>query len=291
MFIKERMESEHFPDSEKVIIRYMLEQELDIEQQSSTQIAKATFSSKSTLVKLAKRLNFSGWSELKKAFLSELRYQAENKHSIDANYPFTAKDNLLTIAKNLAILKQEAIKDTLALQNYTVLKQVGRLLNKSSCIHIFAVTNNNLLALEFQYNMARINKEVKVHCLQGSGSYASLLADKNDCAVIISYSGETKTLVRYAKTLRYREVPLVLISNRADSTISNLANYHLPISTRENLYSKISTFSNDCSINYLLDLLYAAVFQTDYLSNLHLRENSSRIFEVDRQNPSSIIKA
>lgn len=134
---------------------------------SKSKIAKLTFSSKSTLVKLAQRLHFKGWIDFRSAYLEELSYLEKSKTMIDANLPFEKHDHLLTIANNIATIKQEAIQDTLSLLNNETIKKAAKLLNDAETIHVIAVTNNLLLANEFQYNMMRINKRVCVHALHG----------------------------------------------------------------------------------------------------------------------------
>ncbi|EGE54575.1 conserved domain protein [Streptococcus parauberis NCFD 2020] len=62
------------------------------------------------------------------------------------------------------------------------------------------------------------------------------------------------------------------------------------MATKEKLYSKISTFSTDVAIAYLLDVLYSCVFAQSYDKNVKLRKTASQKIEVSRLASSSVLK-
>lgn len=290
MLITERMDHIKFSHSEQIIVDYLKKQQLNIESKSTSDIAQETFSSKSTIVKVAKRLNFNGWSDFKKAYLNELSYLSNSNGTIDANYPFEEADNFLTIAKKIALLEQESIQETCSLLNFADLQKAIQLFKQSKSIHLFAVSNNLLIAEEFRYNMERIRKTVRVHSRQGEGNYVATLMEPDECALVISYSGETETLMRVVNLLKARKIPIVLITSIGENSMSSVADCVLRISSRERLYSKIATFANDASITYVLDILYSCMFKQDYKNNIELRKETSRVFEIGRNSNVNFLK-
>lgn len=239
---------------------------------------------------MQKKLNFHGWSDFKSALHKEVQYYLTTMSNIDANYPFTASDNVLEIAQKIAQLKKQAIDETAHLNDFATLNATTTLLDQATHIHVFALGNNLLISQEFVYNLRRINRRADIYSLLGEGKMAATLAQKNEAALIISYSGETTALVDIATILKQKEIPIVLITNIGDSSLSFIAKYVLRISTKEKLYSKISTFSTDASITYLLDVLYGTLFAKNYTENLELRKNTSRIMEISRSTQSNILK-
>lgn len=290
MLIKEKIEHTQFSPSETTVIDYLLNHLPDIEKLTTTRIAKETYTSKSTIVNIAKKLNFNGWLELRNALFKEYHYFINLNESLDANYPFSKTDNALQIAQNIAQLKKISIEETQQLNDFATLTKACQLLYDSQHIHVFGLSNNLLIAQEFVYNLKRIRKQASIYTLHGEGRMMSTLLTSSDCALVISYSGETEALVQMTSLLHHNNVPIVAISNIGDSSISQLATVTLRISTRERLYSKISTFSTDASITYLLDVLYSLIFAKDYELNIHTRKQSSKIVEVSRQTQSHILK-
>ena len=289
MFLIEKMEIFPFSTNERHIVNYLLSEKQSIEGMSTADIAKATYSSKSALVRIAKKLDFSGWVDFKKAFLTELYYLDKLTQSVDANLPFSKQDNLITIANRIAKLKQEAILDTVSLLDNATLEQAVNLLEQAKSIHIFAASNNLLNAQEFQHNMKRIQKDVHVHQLHGEILFDAYLVPKESCALVISYSGETLSLQRVMKLLRRHHIPIILLTSLGENKSTNLTNCILLLATREKLYSKIGTFSTDASITYLLDLLYSGVFAQNYENRLALRIHASQLIEFERTSSSKIL--
>lgn len=290
MFLLEKIELFPFSPNEKIIADYILEQKYKIQNKSTAEIADDIFSSKSALVRFAKKLDFKGWVDFKEAFLNELTYLDHQKMGIDANLPFSASDDIASIMTSISTLKKEAIEDTLALNKAETLRSSIDLLDQAETIHIFAVSNNLLNAQEFALQMSRIQKDVRIHQLQGEVMFNAYLAKKNSCAIIISYSGETPQLLQIMTFLKSKAIPTLLLTSVGDNTSTPLASLILRLATREKLYSKIGTFSTDTSITFLLECLYAGIFSKSYNKNMTLRKNASEFIEFERTSSSEILK-
>ncbi|MFZ2847230.1 MAG: MurR/RpiR family transcriptional regulator, partial [Trichococcus flocculiformis] len=236
------------------------------------------------------KMNFSGWSDLKEAFLKEEEYLQKHFSEINANLPFQRNDTILSIASKIAALEKESIDDTLSLITHDDLQKAIQIIRKSSYTSLFAVSNNLLITQEFQHNMARIKKRVDICSLQGETIFKAHLADPSSCAIIVSYSGETSILNETIQYLKANKIPIIAITNIGDNTTARLADCVLRICTREKLYSKIATFSTDSAIVYLLDVLYSCIFALDYDANLQLRISTSKMIEAGRSSTVDIIK-
>lgn len=282
MLIRERLEKGNFSNSERTIVDFILEQKMKIQDMTTKEIAQATYTSPSTLIRIAHKMHFNGWNELKVAYLKETQYLETHFAHIDANLPFENNDTIMSIASKLATLKKESIDDTLSLVTHDELQKAVGIIRKSEGIRLFAVSNNGLITQEFAHRMGRIRKEVKVCALQGELVYQACLTPAKDCAIIVSYSGETPILGRVASALKANHIPLIAITNIGDNTVSRQADVVLRICTRERLYSKIATFSTDISIEYILDLLYACVFALHYDRHLKTKIDVSRMIERGR---------
>ena len=290
MLIRERLENFDFSNSEQKIVTYILEKKAAIEEMTTKEIAEATYTSPSTLVRIAHKMNFSGWSELKEAFLKEEEYLQKHFSEINANLPFHRNDTIMSIASKIAALEKESIDDTLSLITHDDLQKAIQIIRKSSYTSLFAVSNNLLITQEFQHNMSRIKKRVEICLLQGETIFKAHLADPSSCAIIVSYSGETAILNETIQYLKANNIPIIAITNIGDNTTARMADCVLRICTREKLYSKIATFSTDSAIVYLLDVLYSCIFALDYDANLQLRISTSKMIEAGRSSTVDIIK-
>lgn len=282
MLIQEKFENTEFSSNERLLVNYILKHKMAIKDMTTKQLAEATYTSPSSLIRIAHKMGYDGWNDLKNAYLKEVAYLETHFSNVDANYPFKANDPIMSIASKIAVLKKESIDDTLSLIDHDDLQKAIKILNKASMIQLYAVSNNLNIIQEFAQNMRRIKKKVEVQSLEGEQVFTASLMNKDECAIIVSYSGETVVLTRVARTLKARGIPFIAITNIGDSTISKLADVNLRITTREVLFSKIATFTTDEAINYLLDVLYSCVFALDYDKNKKLRAGMSQVVEKGR---------
>ena len=282
MLIREKLERYDFSNSERTVVDYILEQKLKIRNMTTKEIAQAAYASPSTLVRIAHKMDYKGWNELKEAYLREEEYLQSHFTDMDANLPFRKGHSIMAIASRIAALKKEAIDDTLSLITHDDLYQAVLLLEKASSVGVYAASNNLIISREFQHNMRRIGKRVELWELQGEVVFSAYLAELSSCALVISYSGETPILIRAAHMLRQHKIPVIVITNIGENSLTRMADCVLRICTREKQYSKIATFSTDSSIIYLLDVLYSCIFAKDYEKNLQLRIDSARAIEQGR---------
>lgn len=267
MLIVHKIEKTHFSPSEAVIVDYILKQGEAIENMSISAIAKATYTSPPLLVRIAKKLGFSGWNEFKEAYLEELEYLYKTS-DIDASIPFVVSDDFMNISHNIAQLESETIQDTIQLLNHDTLYQAMRYLRETPRIDLYGVSNNVILAEEFAEKMLFINKNVSISRLSGDAKLQASMSDSRHVAILISYSGETKFILEVARILRKKQTPIIAITSIGDNHLSQLANVVLRISSKEMLHTKIGDFASSQSVKLILDILYGCIFSLDYQKNL-----------------------
>ncbi|MEK5520542.1 MurR/RpiR family transcriptional regulator [Heyndrickxia sp. FSL W8-0423] len=277
MLLTEKMKENIFSPSEKAIIHYMFEQRENINDKTTKQIAEETYTHPSTLIRVAKKLGYHGWVELKNTFIEEIDYLNSHFKDIDANYPFNERDNVITIANKMALLNQMTISDTLSLINNDELQKATDLLNQAEEIKVFSLNNNLLLCNDFKSHMGRIGRKVNL-CTVDQG-YEAASCNSNTCAIVISYTGETSDIISLLPMLKKRKTPIIALTSIGDNTLTKYADCIFRITTREKLYSKIGSFSSNDSISFLLDVLYACVFGRDYKNNLDYKINISKYYD------------
>ena len=269
MLLVEKIQETNFSPAEQSLIDYILEKNTAIEEHTIKDIAEATFVHPSTLIRIAKKLGFSGWSDLKLAFLEEQRYLHSHFEEIDANLPFAKTDGLVTIAQKMAALEQTTIEDTLSLLHHDTLKKATDLLYQAKEIKIFTSNANIFTAQDFALKMRRLKKRTTIAEIIGEQAYEAHNTDETTCALLISYTGENQLIKQVLPILKEQGAHILSITSIGESTISKESDCNLQMTTRERLYSKIGDFTTSMSISYLLDVLYTTVFSKNYQQNLN----------------------
>lgn len=277
MLLTEKMQEENVSPSEKTIIDYMFEEKENIKNKTVKQIAKLTYTHPSTLIRLGKKLGYSGWIDFRDAFLEEIDYLNSYFNNIDANLPYEERDSVMTIANKMALLNQLSISETLSLINQDDLQKAITLLNNATNIKIFGLNNNLLLCHDFKAKMNRIGRKVDLATIEPEYEVAS--CNSETVAIAISYSGYNKRVINLLPMLKERNIPIIALTSVGENALSKSADCTLRITTRERLYSKIASFSVNDSICFLLDILYACIFAEDYQRNINYIIDISKSFD------------
>lgn len=289
MLLSEKMRQTKFSPSEKQVIDLILAHPDKLAELTVKELAQAAYVNPSILIRVAKKLDFSGWVELKAAFLEEQAYLENHFTEVDANLPFTPSDNLMAIAAKMAKLEQTTIDDSCSLLDHDSLRKATNLLQRAEHIRIFGGNANLLLSQDFALKMNRLGKQVAVSDITGEAFYEAYNLKENDCALLISYTGEQSYILKMAALLREHNVKILALTSIGDNQLAALADHTLRLTTRERLYSKIGNFTINTSISYLLDVLYSCVFAEEYQRNLnHLIQMGEKI---DHRSTSSEIMA
>lgn len=293
ILLQQRIENlTNISHSEKLIGQFILSQQNNIKDMSTRDIAKATYTSSSSVVRFAQRLNYSGFNELKENYINELHYFSTHFQKIDPNFPFNSNDTFMSIAGKINTLFKETVDDSLSLIHHDSLQKATYILKKSHRIFLFSIGTSALLGEIFKQKMTRIQKEVVSESLVGEYGFHCNLINSNDCALLISYTGESPNVIQYAKRLNELRIPTIVITSLGYNDLKQYADIVIHLSTREKQYTKISTFTSEYSIQFVLDVLYSCYFSLNYDVNLKTKTSLSKYEERSKitKNQNPIIK-
>ena len=127
--LEQLREAEHFSSAEQNIIRYLLQYPETIINFSVRDLAKASYTSPSTVTRLVKKLDDGhGFSHFKARFFSEINsvFLASGDRTINTN------ETVHSIVQKIADLEQTAIEQTKQSIDYQTLVRAANLINLQS---------------------------------------------------------------------------------------------------------------------------------------------------------------
>ena len=257
-----------FSESEKEIAKYILNHGEAVLSMSVKELAKHTYTSPATIVRLCKKIGLEGYNDFKIKYSAELQYDLQHTDRIDVNFPFQKDDSHPLICHKLASLSQEVIADTVKLIDFNQLHQIVDLIYHYPTIDIYGSGNSLLAAMSFQHKMMRISRDVNLRVLHGEQIFMSYNTNPDRIGMIISYSGETNEVIQIAQTLKEKKTPLIVLTSIGDNRLSHYADYILNIGSREKIFTKIAPFASQISMEYLLKVIFSCLFQKDYEQNI-----------------------
>ena len=210
-YIKQNFES--FTDREKSIAEYLLSNKKSIISMSAKEIGDITNTSAPTVVRFSKKIGFDSLNEMK----LQLSINLQNDDNSDFEYlhsDLSTKNIIRGVKSSIdAIMNQ-----TMGVLKEEELEKAIELLNNAKNVYIFSVGSSSLVGMDFYYKLSRIN----VRCIAHSDTHlqmtASALMEKGDVAIAISYSGETKEVLKCAYNAKNEGIPVISITR---ASISN----------------------------------------------------------------------
>lgn len=278
-------------DAQKTISEFLLKERKRISRYSMQEIADETFSSKPTLVRVAKKLGFSGWNEFMAAFQEEIRYLETHKTDVNVNIPFDSSSSPLEIAGNIAAVKQESIRDTIEMLHPELVNQIVDALIRARRICLFGVSVNQYLGEIFQHKMLLIGRPVEL-VNQAEERYQAECLGQEDCAIVISYSGNdvNRNPMYLLPVLKEHGVTIIGLTSMGDNLLRSYSDYVLTIASQEKLYSKIGAFATESATLFLLDTIFGCYFARNYEGNLEYKVSMARAMDKRRYSTSEGIR-
>lgn len=285
MYLFQRIEEMmmEYHDARQIIAEFLLNEKNHLYQYTMDEIAQLTYTSKPTLVRFAKTLGYRGWKDFMRALIEEVKYQDTHPTEINPNFPFYEKDSYHDIIDKISRLEIESIIDTTHLIKEEMLELAVIRLSKAKRIIVFAMKPNNYYIKSLQWKFLSIGKHIEIGEDGEFGMHARTLT-KDDCAIIISYSGNnvTREPMCYIELLKQNHVPMIGITSGGNNYIHQMIDCIFEISSRERLYSKISTFATEQSSLLIFNVIFACFFKKDYHKNLVYKIENSKSLEEQR---------
>lgn len=281
---------ETLSEAEMSVAKKLIDLGDQIKTVSVRELAHMSFTSTSAVTRLCHKIGFEGYNDFKESYLEEIKYLNEHFENIDANIPFYQEDNLAKVLGSISELYQETAKDTLSLVQYFDYIQATQLIKKSHNIYVLCIGSSIELGKIFADRMMRIGKNVIVSENVNTQYYQSYNATKNDCFIIISYSGTTLKTKQYINNIKKNQAHLILITSKGESQWKNTVDVILPMTTREKLYSHIASYTSTVSTMLILDMLYSCYFYQNYDQSFQHKKAVAQNYEPHRKASQKVME-
>lgn len=285
MFLFQKIEETmmRYTDARHAVGEFIIQEQGNAYKYTISEIAERTYTSKATVVRFAKSMGYDGWKEFMKDYIAEVQHQSLHSNEIDFNFPFDQKDDCQTIISNIQKLQVATINETADLLDTAMLELAVSRIEKARNIVLFANSPNRYLGELFARKLCSIGKLARVAVSGETGILASALGE-GDCAIMISYSGNNPAHepLDKVKILQANHVSMIGITSGGNNYLREKVDCVFTMASRERLYTKISNFSTEESIGYILNCIFSCVFARQYQKNKNYKIYNSRLLERER---------
>ena len=261
-------ENKDLSKNERILANYILKHPEDVLKMSSKDLGKVCFVSTATVYRLCDKLGLLGFSDLKIKITSSLDDYRKSNENFNFDFPVNQFQTHYEIIQKIKEDYEQTLNLTANLFSLDQLRLIASAMKKAQIIDVYTSAGNINFALNFQFQMQEIGKQVNVPIDEYQQRLIAASSDENHLAIIITFGGRGILSDILPRILHKVKTPIVLISSY-DYTFEDLdPDYQLYISPYENHYKKISSFSTRLSILYILDVLYTCYFKLDYQENI-----------------------
>lgn len=260
----------NFSSSEEILRQFILKDNSIIFMEKRDLIKNLHIST-STIYRFCQKLGLKGYDDLRIKLAQEIIINIENDDTstINFNFPFQPNDNLKSICKNILSIYEYSPKSTFKTLDFIELQKSINIINNANTICIMASNMNVNIMEKFASQLIEIGKNVKISSTPYKWKLETVNLTKNDVLIINSYAGQSsKSFINILPNIVKRGIPIVLIGSVHNTSFIPYATYKLLMCDKEHPTEKLFGFSTSISAQYLLDIIYAAIYQKHYVENI-----------------------
>ena len=241
--------------TERVVSDYLLDHQGEAMGLSIHQLAEKTFASPSTVIRMCQRMGFAGYKEFRQAVTCEVAVRRMGQGQEDRE--ITQSDSLDDIVDKVTYKNIMSLEDTRDLVDTGTLRACVDLLAGARTVLLFGLGASLCAARDLNLKLLRLNKP----CVINNDWHTQLLQARNateqDLAIVLCSSGETAEVIQCMNALRENRTPIVAITRREASPVTELADYHL-YTTQDGSAFQAGTMSARMSQLNVIDILFTA---------------------------------
>jgi DNA-binding MurR/RpiR family transcriptional regulator len=276
--LKLREQSKLFSTTEQEIAAYILEDPQLVVEMSIHELARHTFSSASSIVRLCNHTGYSGYREFRKAVTYELALREQSQQL--EHKELVPSDSLQDIIDKVTYANIISLEETRALIDVNVLRACVDLIKNARRICFFGLGASQVAAQDAYLKFLRLNRPATVNMDLHAQILQAKTADRQDLAIVISYSGTTAEIVDCMKIMKENGVPIIAITRCVNSPVSELADQKLYTPATESLFrsSAMACLTSQLTV---IDILYTALANDRHEASLE-QLSRTRIHNPDR---------
>lgn len=174
--------------------------------------------SNALIVKLAKKLGYDGFRELKSKLL-----QAESQHDYYPNQPISRSDDCAQVIQKVLQNSVNCLQEVLSLSIVPKIEEAAEMIMEGGRFSIFAVGGTSVISDDFHHKLISIGIPSYVpkdyHLMLMSASQMS----EQDVVLVISHSGQTVDLLDAVEQARSAGAKIITITNNYSAALSQMS--------------------------------------------------------------------
>ena len=245
---------------EQQVAAFIISFPSEIPDMSIEDLAKVCNTSVSSVVRLCKSANYNGYKDFLRALSTDL---AIHQHRDSTYSDINPGDSVQSIARNVCMSHIQAIENTLSVLEMDELQKAVDVICAAKRVDFYGIGTSGIVAVDAHNKFIRIGKLSMSSSDPHQQILTASLLKKDDAAMLISYSGNTKDIVELADIIKRTPATLISLTRYSKNELSQKADIRLYCSSSELMIRSGAMGSRIGSMS-VIDVLYTAVTSSMY---------------------------
>ena len=256
--------------AEKRVADYIHEHPEELILLTVTELADATQTSQSTVVRLCQKLGYKGYQEFKIMLARDLVAPADT--IFEAIAPTDPIDVLKTKVFQANI---QGLRDTIEVLDDEMLGRAAAAIGAAKKMDIYGIGGSSSIAWDAYHKFHRIGIACIAHSDSDMMATSAVLLAPGDVALGISHTGSTRDVVEAMRLAKEAGATTICLTHNASSPITRVSDIALFTAARETAFSSDAMTSRLAQLS-IIDTVYLAVALADYDRSLALIQKTRR---------------
>ena len=191
MAVLEQLEREDgFTDIEADLARYICANADEVCRITISDLAKASFTSNATIVRLCRKVGVKGFRDLRVELASDLEKRRSQRANVDADHPFVADQGVEDVVSSVLSLKRESLDACYASLHVDEVERVARSIVGASQVYLYGIGDSEITVMAFANLLVKVGIRAVVANQYGESNSMARTARRGDVVIAVSYSGQ-----------------------------------------------------------------------------------------------------
>lgn len=260
----ERMED--FTSQEKEVAKFILENPSLIKDLSTEELAKATYTSQATVVRLCKKLETKGYNDFKLKLSTEYLEAVRIREALK-DEPITEKSTYDDVIDIIPKMYDSAITNTKLMLNSNVINRVINRLREARKIDLYGYGISYSIATQASFKFLTIGIDSMAHDGLNEHYIAASKDHSHMVAILISFTGKNPSIIRIGKYLKSHGIYVVGITGYRSSEMVESCNEVIQVDNKKIILS-MEVITSAIATQYVLDVFFSMLLASNYEKNI-----------------------
>jgi DNA-binding MurR/RpiR family transcriptional regulator len=271
MILEKLRSKADFTENEKAIADYILSNLEDFQNLTSEALAKATLTSKSSVIRFCRKMGTTGYQELKRLVFADVTL--ENRQDGNVNLPLLSSNSrYFEYMQSLDLSYERLIARMHEQLDHNAVKRVINRLNSMDKIEFYSSGLGNSIAEAVAHRYSTLGIGSTAYSSINEVFLATNASNHKSAAFVISFSGQNPSAIRNAKVLKRYGVHVIGVAGNSSHELKQYCDELIMIPGGE-VIPGTEHPAIAFSTNYIFDLIYMGLLVKRYDRQLEIQKS------------------